>query len=79
MFANFQKDIKQAITDAGRRPVNHPVWAGPVWKVFLNTKQDIENRVSYIRENPIKEGRPAQNWDFVKEYDGWMPRPNLNY
>ncbi len=79
MVANLQKDSKKAIIDFGRRPVNHPVWAGPGWKVFLNTRMEIENRIKYIQANPVKEGRPEQRWDFVKTYDGWLPRPNLNY
>jgi REP element-mobilizing transposase RayT len=77
MVAHLQKDSQKVIIEAGRRPVNHPVWAGPGWKVFLNTRKDIQTRVKYIEDNPIKEGRPPQNWDFVQEYNGWLPRPNL--
>jgi REP element-mobilizing transposase RayT len=76
---HLQTESKRAIIEAGRRPVNHPVWAGPGWKVFLNTRKDIENRIIYIQENPVKDGRPPQHWDIVKEYDGWLPRPNLEY
>jgi len=79
MVEHLQMDSQGTIIDAGRRPVNHPVWAGPGWKVFLNTRKDIENRVRYVQENPVKERRPPQHWDFVKVYDGWLPRPNLNY
>ena len=79
MVANFQKDSKNAMIAAGRRPVNHPVWAGPGWKVFLNTRKDIENRIHYVGENPAKDGRPPQHWDFVQEYNGWLPRPNLGF
>ena len=79
MIANLQEDSKKAIIHADCRPVNHPVWAGPGWKVFLNTRKDIEIRIQYIQENPIKSGRPAQLWDFVQEYNGWLPRPNLEY
>jgi hypothetical protein len=49
------------------------VWGGPGWKVFLNTRADMERIVRYVRDNPVKAGRPAQAWGFVKEYDGWMP------
>jgi len=74
MIGLFQKNSKTALIEANRRAVNHPVWGGPGWKVFLNNRKDMEGRVKYIRENPIKAGRPAQHGEFVKEYDGWMPR-----
>jgi hypothetical protein len=64
-----------ALIDAGFRPPQHPVWGGPGWKRFLNTRDDIERIVRYIEMNPIKAGRPAQRWFFVKPYDGWLPRP----
>ena len=74
MIGFFQEDSKAALIQAGRRPVNHPVWGGPGWKVFLNTREDMERIVKYIRNNPIKAGLKAQRWGFVKEYDGWLPR-----
>jgi REP element-mobilizing transposase RayT len=73
MIAHFQQKSQQALKDVGRRPAAHPVWGGPGWKVFLNTREDMERIVDYIRQNPIKAGRPEQRWPFVKEYDGWMP------
>ncbi len=74
MIEFFQENSKKALIEANRRAINHPVWGGPGWKVFLNNRKDMEGRVKYIRENPIKVGRPAQHWEFVKEYDGWLPR-----
>ena len=53
---------------------DHPVWGGPGWKVFLNTPEDFRRVARYIEQNPIKAGRLAQQWPFVKQYDGWMPR-----
>jgi REP element-mobilizing transposase RayT len=73
MIAHFQEKSQQVLKDVGRRPADHPVWGGPGWKVFLNRREDIERIVDYIRQNPIKAGRPQQRWPFVKEYDGWMP------
>jgi REP element-mobilizing transposase RayT len=71
MLAFFQQASKQALIEAGRRPVNHPVWGGPGWKVFKSTPEAIVACIKYIRENLIKAGRPAQQWDFVTPYDGW--------
>jgi REP element-mobilizing transposase RayT len=74
MIENLQHASRQAMIKAGRRPVNHPVWGGSGWKVFLNTREDMERIVRYVRDNPIKAGLPLQVWSFVIPYNGWMPR-----
>jgi REP element-mobilizing transposase RayT len=75
MIGKLQEASKKKLIEAGKRPVNHPVWGGQGWKVFLNTRADLEGRIKYVQENPIKAGRPEQHWEFVTPYDGWMPRP----
>jgi REP element-mobilizing transposase RayT len=74
MIECLQSQSRHVLIAAGRRAITHPVWGGPGWKVFLNTRADMEGRVKYIRENPIKAGQAEQSWSFVKEYDGWLPR-----
>ena len=59
-----------ALIPAERRPPEHPVWGGPGWKVFLNTRADMERIDRYVRMNPIKARRPAQEWTFMTQYDG---------
>jgi REP element-mobilizing transposase RayT len=73
MIANLQDRSWEAITTAQRRCSDHPVWGGPGWKVFLDTREDIERTIRYVRDNPVKIGRPVQVYDFVKVYDGWLP------
>lgn len=73
MIENLQAASRAALIDAGCRPPEHPVWGGPGWKVFLSTRDDMWRIVRYIEQNPIKAGRPAQTWDFVTPYDGWLP------
>jgi REP element-mobilizing transposase RayT len=74
MIAQFQKSAKAALIEAGKRPVNHPVWThGAGWKTFVNTQQQFEREIKYIRQNPTKIGRPEQSWSFVTAYDGWLP------
>jgi REP-associated tyrosine transposase len=70
----FQQDSKRALIGAGRRPVNHPVWDGPGWRVFLSTRAQIEGRIRYVVANPRKAGLPEQVWEFVTADDGWLPR-----
>jgi REP element-mobilizing transposase RayT len=73
MMANLQRASKAALVEANRRGVDHPVWGGPGWKVFLFTQDDMWRIVRYIEDNPRKGGLPDQHWDFVTPYDGWMP------
>jgi REP element-mobilizing transposase RayT len=74
MIQFFQEESKEKLIKAGHRSENHPVWGGPGWKVFLNTREDIERVIEYIRNNAIQIGRPIQTWQFVTRYDGWLPR-----
>jgi REP element-mobilizing transposase RayT len=50
----------------GRLP---SVWAQDQWKVFLFDAEQIRNRIEYVEQNPIKEGKPAQGWKFVCPFD----------
>jgi REP element-mobilizing transposase RayT len=73
MIENLQVRGNLVLVDMGYRPPTHPVWGGKGWKVFLNTRADMERVVKYIHNNPIKAGRPEQRWAFVTKYDGWLP------
>lgn len=74
MIEAMQEISRQGLIDAGRRAVTHPVWGGPGWKVFLETREDMERILRYIKDNPIRAHRPAQCWEFVSPYHGWLPR-----
>jgi REP element-mobilizing transposase RayT len=74
MIAWFQEKGRTALIAADRCSAVQPVWTdGPGWKTFINSRQQFENEIVYIRQNPVKIGRPEQLWDFVRKYDGWMP------
>lgn len=45
-------------------------WATGLWKVFLDSHADIDRSINYVNDNPTREGRRAQNWSFIKPYDG---------
>ena len=74
MIENLQAASREELIRLGRRAPTHPVWGGPGWKVFLYIQADIVRIIDYIRNNPVKAGRPPQRWDFVRSYDGWLPR-----
>ncbi|HEY8750662.1 MAG TPA: hypothetical protein VIM11_21940 [Tepidisphaeraceae bacterium] len=71
MIQDLQRESHIALRSAGFFDLDHPVWGGCGWKVFLDSPQDIRRIIQYINSNPGKAGRPAQNWSFVREYDGW--------
>ncbi|MFO1065467.1 MAG: hypothetical protein U0892_16500 [Pirellulales bacterium] len=53
---------------SGKRPPG--MWARHQWKSFLDSDAAIENAISYVIENPIKEGMPKQNWKWMTPYAG---------
>ena len=73
MIEHFQDASRDALIARGHRSAGHPVWGGPGWKVYLETREDIERVIRYIDDNPLKARRPRQIWDFVTPYDGWLP------
>ena len=74
MISRLQEASRAAVLanpQAGRA-ADHPVWGGPGWKVFLDSRADIERTIEYVRRNPVKARRAEQPWAFVKVYDGWL-------
>jgi REP element-mobilizing transposase RayT len=77
--ANLLKGAStRALTTAGLHPLAHfadekqqppKMWARGAWKVFLDTTADICRAIRYVEENPMKEGKPAQHWQCVTEFD----------
>jgi REP element-mobilizing transposase RayT len=74
MIQFFQEESKVRLIEHKLRPINHPVWGGPGWKVFQNTPEQIAATIEYIRRNPLKIGWPEQVWGFVTPYEGWVPK-----
>ena len=75
MITNFQTLSRLRLRADGLRAINHPVWGGPGWKVYLEHPNEVERIVRYIEDNPIKIRHPRQTWAFVKSYDGWPLHP----
>ncbi len=49
----------------GTRP---SMWSVGLWKVFLDSDEDVSRSIEYVNRNPQKSGRKPQKWDFVVEY-----------
>jgi len=75
MIAHLQEGSRKEMLahPNSRHDLKHPVWGGPGWKVYLDSRQSMERIVRYVEQNPGKIGRPTQRWPFVKAYDGWLP------
>lgn len=71
MIGHLQRESHLILRGAGLRDLEHPVWGGKGWKVFLDSAGDIRRTVKYIEQNPIKMGLTRQRWGFVTRYDGW--------
>lgn len=71
MIHNFQKYSAELLRARGLRPLDHPVWGGPGWKVFLDTPDDIRRTIPYVEHNPPKARMPKQEYAFLTPYDGW--------
>ena len=46
------------------------MWAEQQWKVYLDDETAIDNAIHYVEENPLKEGKPRQEWSFVTPFTG---------
>ena len=75
MIERFQNATREAIHNLpqSRFSFEHPVWGGPGWKVFLNSREEMKRTIKYVEQNPVKIGQPVQRWEFVMPYDGWLP------
>ena len=40
-------------------------WVEGGWNVYLNTPDEVSQRIRYVEANPLKAGLPAQHWPFV--------------
>lgn len=75
MIEHLQNRSRGFLRGAGMREMNHPIWGGPGWKVFLDHPDEIRRTIRYIQDNPEGMRLPPQRWDFVKPYDGWPLHP----
>ena len=51
-------------TEEGR-----PVWAKRGWKVFLDKPSDVRRTISYVENNPLKEGKKRQQWTMITPFE----------
>ena len=72
MIEELQNGSRAAVRRMRPEWPEHRVWGGLGWKVFLDSREDIERTVAYVARN-LQEARIIQPWSFVEPYDGWLP------
>ena len=68
VWQRFADASRDALRKAGLVAKDHPVWSHRPYKVFLRSAVDVNGRIDYVEDNPLKEGLPRQRWDCVTEY-----------
>lgn len=48
-------------------------WGASCRKVFLDCDHEIRGRINYVEQNPIKQRKRPQQWNFVIPYDPASP------
>jgi hypothetical protein len=65
------------LASCGNHPLNRHLtkdgstpspWAQGLWKVYLDSEEDILRAIDYVEQNPIKENKRRQFWPFVMPY-----------
>lgn len=44
-------------------------WGRKGWAVYIFSEQHMRKAIQYVIDNPLKEGKPRQQWSFVTPYD----------
>jgi REP element-mobilizing transposase RayT len=71
MIRNLQRDSHLLLRQEGFFDLDHPIWGGQGWKVFLDQPNDVWRTIDYVWENPLKIKLPPQEWEFVTPYNNW--------
>ena len=53
------------------RSSNEHVWQEESWDRIMRDQQELEEKIGYMLNNPVKRGLVADGWD----YDGWFLNP----
>jgi len=71
MIANLQRESHLLLRDRGLFDLEHPIWGGHGWKVYLDHPDEVWRTIPYVEKNPIKARLAPQKFDFVTAYDNW--------
>lgn len=67
----IQTRLRHRETNGVQLAADHPILSSRPYAVLLFTPHDVWRVIDYIEQNPIREGKPAQQWAFITEYNNW--------
>jgi len=79
MIGHFKAAATMKLQEAGLHPFAGEAdakgdtpspWVRKGWTVYLDSEQTMRRAITYVENNPLKEGLPQQQWSFVTPYDG---------
>ena len=71
IIRNLQRESHRLLRTRELFDMDHPIWGGPGWSVFLDHPEEVWRTISYVEENPVKIGLPKQKHPFVIPYNNW--------
>ena len=71
MTRNFQRESHLMLCEHGLFDLEHPIWGGHGYSVYLDHPDDVWLTIPYIEENPSQARIRAQQYDFVTPYNNW--------
>jgi REP element-mobilizing transposase RayT len=59
------------LTIAGKHPLDgqRSPWSRGYWLVYLDTPDNVQTAIQYVRNNPVRDGFREQNWSFVVPFE----------
>ncbi len=68
VVGHLKSRATRSLTLSGLRPGKGPVWAKGSWNPYLNSREDTVRSIKYVENNPVREGRTPQSWEFIDNY-----------
>ncbi len=66
-IGHIKSEATRALRKRGWYASRSP-WTDHGWNVYLNTDNDAQRAIDYVRENPLREGLRQQRWSFIVPY-----------
>jgi hypothetical protein len=73
----LKREVTKALMNAGLHPFTEfaklgepppPCFGRKWWTVYIDNDDHLRQAIRYVENNPVKEGKPRQTWDFVVPY-----------
>jgi REP element-mobilizing transposase RayT len=68
LVAACRAQASRRLHDAGLWATARPIWGRGRWVVHLDTANDVQSRIRYVNQNPVKAGLSSQRWSFVQKF-----------